>query len=112
MARVAAADADAARVVRVSGEIDLSNAAEVMDAIAREVPREASLVVLDLSGTAYVDSSGIEMIFRLARRLRYSRQDLRLVIPMEAPIRSVVELTNMHQVIPVDDVMVESLDGS
>jgi anti-anti-sigma factor len=110
LARVEATDVNAVRLVRISGEIDLSNAVEVMDAIAREVPREASMVVLDLSATDYVDSSGIAMIFRLAERLRYSRQELRLVVPVEAPIRAVVELTNVPHVIPVDDAIADGLD--
>jgi anti-anti-sigma factor len=107
LAQVEATDGEDARLVRVRGEIDLSNANEVMDAIAREVPRDASQVVLDLSATAYLDSSGIAMIFRLAEQLRYRRQDLRLVVPVDAPIRRVVELTDMQRVIPVDDAIVD-----
>jgi len=107
LARVDATDLDGARLVRVSGEIDLSNARDVMDAIGRAVHSEASLIVMDLSDTAYLDSSGIAMIFRLAERLRYSRQELRLVVPADAPIRKVLELTNVHQVIPVQDAIIE-----
>jgi anti-anti-sigma factor len=103
LANVEASDRGGTRVVRVSGEVDLSNADEVMASIGREVPSEAARVVVDLSATSYLDSSGIAMIFRLAERLRYSRQELRLVVPAMAPIRRVVELTNMSQVIPVDD---------
>ena len=74
------------------------------------VPRDAAQVVVDLSATAYLDSSGIAMIFRLAERLRYSRQELRLVVPMDSPIRRVVELTNVQQVIPVEDAITGSPD--
>lgn len=103
LARVEATDLDGDRLVRVSGEIDLSNVGEVKAAIGRAVPSDASLVIVDLSETTYVDSAGIAMIFRLAERLRYSRQELRLVVPKDAPIRAVLELTNLPQVIPVQE---------
>ena len=101
-------DLEGARLVRVTGEIDLSNAREVMDAIAEAVPNDVSVVVVDLSETTYLDSSGIAMIFRLAERLGYSRQELRLVVPSDAPIRAVLELTNLPQVIPVLDAIGET----
>jgi hypothetical protein len=42
------------------------------------------------------------MLFRLAERLRRSRQDLRLVVPHDAPIRAVIDLTAVSRVITVD----------
>jgi anti-anti-sigma factor len=110
LARIEAMNLDGARLVRVIGEIDLSNARDLMDAIGNAVPSDASRVVVDLSETAYVDSAGIAMIFRLAERLSYSRQELRLVVPADAPIRRVLELTKVHQVIPVQDSIVEAPD--
>jgi len=103
LARVEAADLDGSRLVRVRGEIDLSNVREVTDAIGGLVPGDVTVVVLDLSDTGYLDSSGIAMIFRLAERLRYRRQELRLVVPADAPIRAVLELTKVPHVIPVQD---------
>lgn len=108
LAKIEAMDLDDARLVRVSGEIDLSNTREVMEAISAAVPNDASVVIVDLSETAYLDSSGIAMLFRLAERLSYSRQELRLVVPRDAPIRAVLELTSLDQVIPVQDAIVET----
>ncbi len=103
LARIEAGDLDEVRVVRVTGEIDLSNARDVMDAIGRAVTHDARSVVVDLSDTTYLDSAGIAMIFRLAERLSCSRQELRLVVPADAPIRAVLALTNVPEVIPVLD---------
>lgn len=108
LARVDVGDLDGAKLVRVSGEIDLSNVREVRDAISRAVPTEAHLVVLDLTETAYLDSAGIAMIFRLAERLGVRRQELQLVVPDDAPIRAVLRLTSLDRVIPVLD----SIGGS
>jgi anti-anti-sigma factor len=103
LARVEASTINGIRIVRVRGEIDLSNAAQVRDAIGAAVPDAAAVIVVDLSGTAYLDSAGIAMIFRLAERLKYSRQELRLVVPPDAPIRVAIRLTKLDQVIPVQD---------
>jgi anti-anti-sigma factor len=89
--------------VTVTGEVDLSNARGLLDAIATAVPDEAAHVVLDLTATTYLDSAGIAAVFRLAERLRNRRQDLRLVVPASSPIRPVLRLTHLDQVIPVDD---------
>jgi anti-anti-sigma factor len=76
----------------------------VRDAIGAAVPDDAAVIFLDLSDTAYLDSAGIAMIFRLAERLTYNRQELRLVVPPDAPIRVVIRLTRLDQ-------SVTTLDG-
>jgi hypothetical protein len=43
------------------------------------------------------------MLFRLAQRLNYNRQELQLVVPADAPIRAVIRLTKLDHVIPVRD---------
>lgn len=105
LASIEATDIQEARLIRVIGEIDLSNVREVMEAVIDAVPNDVALVVVDLSDTTYLDSAGISMLFRLAERLGYSRQSLRLVVPPDAPIRAVLELTRLTSVISV----VESL---
>lgn len=105
LARVEAAAYDGARLIRIAGEIDLSNARHVLSLIAAEVPHDATRVVVDLGGLTFLDSSGIAMLFRLAERLGYSRQELRLVVPATTPIRTVLELTSVGQVIPVHELL-------
>ena len=95
------AGVDGTRVVRVEGEIDLANAHDVLDLILGRVSKDTTHVVLDLSATTYLDSSGLAMVFRLAERLRTSRQQLRLVVPDGSPIRAVIELTSVDRVVRV-----------
>jgi anti-anti-sigma factor len=87
----------------VAGEVDLSNADEVRDRIGALVAGEAAVLLLDLSDTAYLDSAGIAMLFRLAERLGWSRQELRLVVPPGSPIGGVIRLTNLDRVVPVQE---------
>jgi anti-anti-sigma factor len=103
LAHVDAALHDELCLVRVRGEIDLSNASDVGDAVAAAVPGAAARVVVDLSGTTYLDSTGIAMIFHLSERLGHQRQPLRVVVPPTSVIRRVVDITDLGAVIPVDD---------
>lgn len=103
LAQVEALDVAEAHVVRVTGEIDLSNARTVMEQIGESVRSGASVVLVDLSALSFLDSSGIGMLFRLARRLGYSRQELRLVVPPGSHVRRVLEMTRVADVIPILD---------
>ncbi len=103
LATVSARDIAGARVVQVAGEVDLSNAADLLTLIGAEIAHDAHLVLLDLSRAAYLDSTAVAMIFRLAERLRTRRQELRLVVPLESPVRAVLELTNVPRVIPLSE---------
>ena len=97
--------------VRVSGEIDLANVDEVRHAITTALSGDPASVVLDLRDTTYLDSTAIAMLFRLAQRLGDAgNAALRLVVPKEAPIRSVLELTRIDTVIPLHDA-VEAIDS-
>ena len=102
LARVVRSIEHGTEVVRITGEIDLSNAAQVRDAIGAALP-DLPVVVLDLTGTEYLDSAGIAMLFRLAERLSYNRQELQLLVPSDAPIRAVIRLTKLDQVISVKE---------
>jgi len=93
------------QVVTIRGEIDLSNATEVRDGIGHLASDDVSVIMVDLSQTDYLDSSGIAMLFRLAERLGHRRQELRLVVPPDAPIRTALELTNLPKAIAVQDAL-------
>jgi anti-anti-sigma factor len=86
----------------------MSNARQVFDRVAALVQSQASVIILDLSATGYLDSSGIAMVFRLAERLRVGRQELRLVVPTTARIRPVVDLTAVDRVVHVYSTVAEA----
>ncbi|MEW1954686.1 STAS domain-containing protein [Terrabacter sp. NPDC080008] len=110
LAKVDTARVGTTAVVRVIGELDLSNARAVTDGVSHSVPEQVTLAVLDLTGTTFLDSAAVASLFRLAERLRDRRQELRLVVPRAAPIRAVIELTRLSQVVPVDEGPPDLLD--
>jgi anti-anti-sigma factor len=92
---------DDAVLTRVRGEVDLSNVSSVRERLLDAVPNSAAALVLDLSETDYLDSSGIGLIFELAERLAGRGQKLLLVVPQESVIRRVLLLTDVEQVAPL-----------
>ena len=102
LATVTATDLEGGQLLQVVGEVDLANVEIVQAAISGSVRSDTSLVVLDLSGTTYLDSTGLAMIFRLAERLSYRRQEFCLVVPPDSPIRRVLQLTSLDQVVRVE----------
>jgi anti-anti-sigma factor len=88
-------------IARLRGEVDLSNEASVKERLIGSVPNTAAALVLDLSETDYLDSSGVRLIFELAHRLRSRGQKLDLVVPSESVINRLLAVTEMERVVPM-----------
>lgn len=88
-------------VARLCGEIDLSNVDRLTAELDASVANHALGLVVDLSGVTYVDSTGVRLLFRLARRLRDRQQVLHLVVPEQARIRRILELSGLLAVVVV-----------
>ena len=92
---------DGSIVARLSGEVDMSNSTYVRDHLLSSMPNEALALVLDITGCRYLDSAAIEVLFDVSRRLGRRRQELRLVMPSDSPLKRVIELTEVHTAAPV-----------
>jgi anti-anti-sigma factor len=96
---------------RVRGEVDLSNVASVKEQLVEAVPNTAAALVLDLSSTEYLDSSGVRLIFELADRLASRGQRLELVVPDDSFVNRVLVLTEVHRVVPMSASVDAALRG-
>ena len=73
-------------VVTVTGELDHSNADDVLVTATTALTGDTAGVVLDLTGVTYLDSAAINVIFLLDDQLQRSGQHLRLaMLPDAAP---------------------------
>ncbi|WP_329045469.1 STAS domain-containing protein [Amycolatopsis sp. NBC_01488] len=72
---VASAGDEGDRILTVTGEIDMSNAAGFGAALDRELADGAALTV-DLTGVTYLDSAGVAALFD-----RATTHDVRLTAP-------------------------------
>jgi anti-anti-sigma factor len=98
-------------VAALSGEIDLSNARPLGPRIAAAVPNEAAGVVLDLTATTYLDSSGLHVVFDLASRLTSRQQRLAIALPEDSRVRRVLDLVDVESVAPVRPTVDEALEA-
>lgn len=92
---------EAARVARISGEIDLATAEGLREQIFSSVMADAKPVVIDLTDTGYLDSSGVRLLYDLVEQLRARGQPVAIVVADEAVVRRVMVLTKLDDVVPL-----------
>ena len=88
-------------VARLTGELDISGAESTGQRIAEAVPSSARGLVVDMSELEFIDSSGISMLFALARRVGSRRQELRVVAPAGKPVARVLDIVEFDKAAPV-----------
>jgi len=80
----------------VDGEIDLSNAGEILDELTGAVPNSAHGLLLDLTALEFLDSSGIHMLYDLAERLATRQQGFAVILEPDAPPRRAIEVSGVE----------------
>ncbi len=110
LARVIVERQEEAQVVRLAGEVDISNASRLEEDISEAVPNDVAGLVLDLSDTGYLDSAGIRMLFELAQRLEGRRQSLALVVPEGSLIRHSLIVTEVAQTMGVHETLAAAVE--
>jgi anti-anti-sigma factor len=90
-----ARDASGARVVKLIGEIDLSNADALGETLAG-FTGDGGHLIIDLSALEFMDSSGIAMLLRAA--VRASSVEVRN--PSDV-VRRIIECTGLSDVLPI-----------
>ena len=98
LATLALVEQDGVPIAGVSGEIDLTNVAELGERIARAVPNGVPGLVVDLERTSFLDSAGLRLLFQLARRLERRGQQLRIAVPDDAVIRKALDVAEVPRV--------------
>lgn len=73
---------DAARVL-VEGEVDVSNADELRDAVDSALAHDAPEVIVDLSQVPYIDSTGIGVLVGAAHRAADAGKKLVVASPQK-----------------------------
>jgi anti-anti-sigma factor len=99
---------DGVVIVKVVGEVDMSNANELRGAIIEATPNDALGLVLDFTSLAYIDSAGIHLLYRLGDNLRARGQTLRVVIPPGSPASATLRLSGVQRHV---DVIAELEEG-
>ena len=97
-------------VARIRGDLDLSNLYSVHTALLEVLPNEAIGLVVDLAGVTFLDSSGVEALFRLQTSLAVRQQRFAVAIPPGATIRRALELSGVQGEMTLCGSVDEALD--
>jgi anti-sigma B factor antagonist len=84
-------------VVTVAGEVDIYTSPELKGALANAAADGCTLVVVDLTGVSFIDSSGLGVLVGALRRAREAGGDLRLVAGDDAVSR-IMKITGLDKV--------------
>lgn len=85
--------------IRLSGELDLATAGAVEAELRRVEAGDASSIVLDLSDLAFIDSTGIRLLFTAAARSRADSDRLTL-LRGSAAVQRALQLTALEDELP------------
>lgn len=97
------------QVVAISGEVDLSTSPRVREALLGCI-KESKNVVVDLSGVAYIDSSGVASLVEAYQTAKSKKLGFALAQISETPLR-VLKLARLDQVFIIHDTVDEAVSG-
>ena len=86
----------------VRGELDLATAPRLVAAAESLLSQQPQSLVVDLTGTTFLDSSGARELVRIARRAAADGISLEVVCPRaNRPVRLVVDLLELRALVPI-----------
>jgi anti-anti-sigma factor len=92
---------DGAVVLRLRGELDLATVSELSEQLGR-AEHDASVVVVDLSGLEFMDSTGVSVLANTDRRAR-ERGRRFVVVRGGRQVQRVLELTGLDRCLEIVD---------
>lgn len=87
-------------MVTAAGEIDLTNAESLRDALLSALNAGALGLVVDMTATTFLDSAGVTAVVRASRRAAASEATVRLAVTAP-PVLRVLNLVGIDQLIEV-----------
>ncbi len=103
LAEVDVVSREGVTIVRIRGEIDLSNADDVFDAIETAADQAFPGLVVDLRELEYLDSAGVRLLFRAARLVASAGGRFAALVTPGSPILRVLELADTSAFFPLEE---------
>jgi anti-sigma B factor antagonist len=94
---IATGDSDGIPVISVAGQLDISNAAALEQALARVAAARPRALIFDLSGLEFMDSAGVSVLVRA--RAQVGEVRLRSPTPI---VRRLIEITGLSGILPIE----------
>src|SRR3954454_10199799 len=102
-------DADT-QIVAVAGEIDLFTAPEFKQHVSAPIDDGCTRVIVDLTGTTFIDSSSLGVLIGAHRRLRRMGGSLTIVCNHDAIVKT-FKITGLDGVFTLVPTLDEALNG-
>jgi anti-sigma B factor antagonist len=100
---VVAGPDDGTVTLKVGGEIDVATSPGLRRELYALLEDDPEQIVVDLSATTFVDSSGLGVFVGLLKRLRETDPDRTLVLAsMQDPVRKVFEITGLTELFRIE----------
>jgi anti-anti-sigma factor len=96
-------------VARLEGEVDASNVQDIGARLRSLLSNRSVGMAIDLSGTTYLDSAGINLLFALGEELRARQQRLALVVDEAAPVARMLAVTGLDRMVGVRATLPDAL---
>jgi anti-sigma B factor antagonist len=103
---------DGVPVAHIVEDVDAANVAAVERELADALGPDALGLVVDLSGTRYLDSAGIDMLLRLGDRLAHRRAKLVLAIPDDSQLKRLAEIVGLTDLIAIHPTVGEAVEDA
>ena len=95
-------------VVQVEGQLIVGNRHELKDLVQAAVERGERRLLIDFSGTGYIDSSGLGALVSISKRVREKGGELRLS-GLNDDLRSLFELTKLDTLFAITETPEQAL---
>jgi anti-sigma B factor antagonist len=89
-------------VVRASGELDIASAKLLADELRTAVDSEASVIVLDLKGVSFIDSTGLRALVLAGAHSR-SQSDRLGMLCGSGPVQKALKVSGLERSLPLID---------
>jgi anti-sigma B factor antagonist len=83
-----------ATIVTVSGELDMETAPQLRMHLLNIIREDQRLVVVDLTGLTFMDSTGLQVLLSVRRRAQLFDGTL-VLCGLQTPVRRVLEVTGL-----------------
>ncbi len=85
-----------------TGELDMSVASSFESQLDPEGLKDAAGVVVDLSGVAFIDSSGIRVVATRLQELEQAGIAACAVVEVDSPVERAMELSGMNELLALE----------
>ena len=95
-------------VLQVTGELDIATVAVLRDAVGKVLAEAPPAVLVDLTGTRFLDSTGCRELVRTAKAGAAAGVPVEVVAPPDNwRVRRVVDFVQLSSLVPVHDALPE-----